>query len=78
MLISHRLVDAVMPFSGLTPIDAVKAVHPDYLIKGGDYKGQAIVGDSYVKREGGRVMFIENLEHPLARTSALIERLKKL
>jgi D-beta-D-heptose 7-phosphate kinase/D-beta-D-heptose 1-phosphate adenosyltransferase len=78
MLASHRLVDAVMPFSDDTPLHAVKEVRPNFLIKGGDYEGKRIVGDEFVKSLGGEVMFIDNMDEPLARTTALIERLKKL
>lgn len=48
-------VDWVVPFSEETPERLIKAVLPDVLAKGGDYKAQDIVGASDVLAAGGEV-----------------------
>lgn len=53
-------VDAVVFFDEDTPIELLKAVRPDVLCKGGDYKGkQEVVGWELVEAYGGRVALIE-------------------
>jgi len=55
-------VDAVVPFSEDTPLDLIKKLHPDVLVKGGDYKPENIVGAEEVKSWGGEVKVIPFLE----------------
>jgi D-beta-D-heptose 7-phosphate kinase/D-beta-D-heptose 1-phosphate adenosyltransferase len=53
-------VDAVVFFDEDTPIELLKAVKPDILCKGGDYKGkEEVVGWELVESYGGRVALIE-------------------
>ena len=42
-------VDAVVIFDEDTPLDLIREVEPDYLVKGGDYKVEDIVGREYAK-----------------------------
>ncbi len=42
-------VDAVVVFDQDTPLDLIKAVEPDVLVKGGDYRIEDIVGREYAK-----------------------------
>ena len=51
-------VDAVVIFDTDTPYDLITALNPDVLIKGGDYKPEAVVGGDHVIKTGGKVEII--------------------
>ncbi|CAI8926313.1 D-glycero-beta-D-manno-heptose-7-phosphate kinase [Methylocaldum szegediense] len=51
-------VDAVVLFDEATPIDLIKTVRPDVLVKGSDYTESQVVGAAEVKSWGGRVELI--------------------
>ncbi len=48
-------VDHVVIFDEDTPLETIKALKPDILIKGADYEEKDIVGAEFVKAQGGRV-----------------------
>jgi len=75
ILASLHFVDAVILFDEPTPIDLIKAVQPDVLIKGGDYKPEAIVGYDVVTSRGGVVKTIDFL--PGYSTTMIEERIRK-
>lgn len=50
------MVDAVVLFDEDTPLDLIKALMPDVIVKGGDYTEEQIVGAKEVKANGGRVV----------------------
>lgn len=50
------MVDAVVLFEEDTPLELIKAVMPDVIVKGGDYTEEQIVGAREVKANGGRVV----------------------
>jgi D-glycero-beta-D-manno-heptose 1-phosphate adenylyltransferase len=50
------MVDAVVLFEEDTPLELIKAVLPDVLVKGGDYTEEQIVGAKEVKANGGKVV----------------------
>ena len=52
-------VDAVVAFDADTPLELIKLVQPDVLVKGKDYEGKEIVGTDVVKARGGHVTTIE-------------------
>ena len=52
------MVDAVIIFNEETPIELIKIIKPDVLIKGGDYTLKTIVGSKEVLKAGGRVEII--------------------
>jgi D-beta-D-heptose 7-phosphate kinase/D-beta-D-heptose 1-phosphate adenosyltransferase len=54
-----RGVDAVILFGEDTPLDAIKALQPDVLVKGADYQESEIVGGDIVKARGGRILRVE-------------------
>jgi rfaE bifunctional protein nucleotidyltransferase chain/domain len=56
VLASLIMVDAVVIFEEDTPLELIKAVMPDVLIKGGDYTIEQIVGAKEVMANGGRVV----------------------
>lgn len=67
-------VDKVVLFDQDTPLELIRTVHPDVLVKGGDYTRGTIVGADYVESYGGLVVTI-----PLVAgqsTTAIVERLR--
>lgn len=49
-------VDAVILFGEATPLEAIRELQPDVLVKGADYTEDQIVGADIVKARGGRVV----------------------
>ena len=70
------MVDAVIIFEEDTPLNLIKTVMPDVLVKGGDYNVDTIVGAKEVTENNGKVKVIP-LE-PGFSTTGIIEKLKKL
>jgi D-beta-D-heptose 7-phosphate kinase/D-beta-D-heptose 1-phosphate adenosyltransferase len=58
VLAALAAVDAVTIFDEPTPLDVIVAVKPDVLVKGGDYKAEAVVGASEVESWGGEVKIV--------------------
>jgi D-beta-D-heptose 7-phosphate kinase/D-beta-D-heptose 1-phosphate adenosyltransferase len=50
MLNAIDYVDFIVVFDQDTPLELIKQIQPDYLIKGGDYKIENIVGRDYAKK----------------------------
>ena len=63
ILASLKFVDAVVLFNEKTPENLIKLVKPDFLVKGGDYAIENIVGSAFVSSYGGQVIVIEYLEN---------------
>ena len=61
ILASLFFVDAVILFDDSTPINLIKTVKPDVLVKGSDYSIDEIVGADLVIANGGEVHTIEFL-----------------
>ena len=55
---SLKCVDKVVVFGDTTPIKLIKAIKPNVLVKGGDYKVEEIVGYQAVTKTGGSVVTI--------------------
>ena len=47
LLAALEAVDFVVPFEDDTPYELIKMIQPDVLVKGGDYKGKAVVGTEF-------------------------------
>jgi rfaE bifunctional protein nucleotidyltransferase chain/domain len=58
-LAAMSFVDCVVPFGEDTPLELIKLIQPDILVKGKDYEGKEIVGSNIVKALGGDVITIE-------------------
>jgi D-beta-D-heptose 7-phosphate kinase / D-beta-D-heptose 1-phosphate adenosyltransferase len=65
-------VDAVVLFDEETPINLIRAVRPNVLVKGEDYTEAEVVGGNEVRSWGGRVTLI-----PLVEGSSTTEILKR-
>ncbi|HJY23933.1 MAG TPA: adenylyltransferase/cytidyltransferase family protein, partial [Hanamia sp.] len=58
LLASLITVDAVVIFDEETPLELIKIIKPDVLVKGGDYTVETIVGAKEVMAYNGRVEVI--------------------
>lgn len=56
VLASLLMVDMVVIFNEETPLELIKALKPDVLVKGGDYTEDQVVGAKEVKANGGRIV----------------------
>ncbi|HEY5658889.1 MAG TPA: D-glycero-beta-D-manno-heptose 1-phosphate adenylyltransferase [Myxococcota bacterium] len=68
-------VDWVVLFGQTTPLSLIRALRPDVLAKGGDWRLDEIVGRREVESWGGRVERLRVV--PGSRSSALIERMRR-
>jgi rfaE bifunctional protein nucleotidyltransferase chain/domain len=62
ILASLGFVSAVVLFNEDNPYELIKKIQPDFLVKGGDYKVEEIVGYEVVKAKGGEVLTLALLE----------------
>lgn len=76
MLSALESVDFVIPFEEDTPIELIRNIAPDILVKGGDYSKEDIVGAELVEENGGKVAIIEFSDG--YSTSLFIEKIKAL
>ena len=74
VLSALECVDEVIPFEDDTPLELIKRVHPDILVKGDDYAVNNIVGAEFVLSYGGVVKTIPLLEG--RSTSGIVKRMK--
>jgi D-beta-D-heptose 7-phosphate kinase/D-beta-D-heptose 1-phosphate adenosyltransferase len=74
MLAALDCVDAVTVFDEDTPLEAIRCVRPDVLVKGQDYKLGEVVGRDLVESWGGRVELLPLV--PDRSTSSLVERIR--
>jgi D-beta-D-heptose 7-phosphate kinase/D-beta-D-heptose 1-phosphate adenosyltransferase len=58
IIASLIMVDAVVIFNEETPIELIKIIKPDVLVKGGDYTLDTMVGAKEVLDAGGRVEIV--------------------
>lgn len=70
VLAALAFVDAVVLFNEDTPIELIKSLKPDILVKGKDYDISNIVGADIVLQNGGKVETIE-LTQGLSTTSVI-------
>jgi rfaE bifunctional protein nucleotidyltransferase chain/domain len=58
ILAALECVDAVVVFGEDTPLELVRALEPDVIVKGGDYNPDTVVGADLVRARGGRVVIV--------------------
>ena len=75
VLLALGFVDYVVPFDTDTPLDLIKAIMPDVLVKGGDYKAEDIVGAKEVISNGGEVKVLDFV--PGKSTTGIIEKMRR-
>lgn len=76
LLSSLLMTDAVVLFEEDTPLNLIKAILPDILVKGGDYSIEQIAGAKEVLENGGQVILADIVEG--ISTSAIIEKMKTI
>jgi D-beta-D-heptose 7-phosphate kinase/D-beta-D-heptose 1-phosphate adenosyltransferase len=74
LLASMSSVDAVTIFHEETPLEIIRAIKPDVLVKGGDYTEDQVVGAAEVRSWGGRVALVPLVEG--RSTTKLLGRLR--
>jgi rfaE bifunctional protein nucleotidyltransferase chain/domain len=76
ILAALECVDFVTIFPELTPLELINYLQPDILIKGGDWPEEKVVGRDEVKKWGGRVVIIPEIEGKS--TTNIVEKIKKV
>lgn len=76
VLAALESISAVVLFEEDTPKNVIEAIHPDILIKGGDYTVETVVGSDFVLSYGGEVCLIPLVEG--LSTSRLADAISKL
>lgn len=76
MLAALRAVALVVPFSEDTPLNLIRTLTPDILVKGGDYKPETIVGAAEVRQNGGEVIVMPFIDGHSS--TALIQRIQSV
>lgn len=74
LMAALEFVDVVTLFGEPTPLELIRAIRPDVLVKGNDYTVNTIVGADFVLARGGRVETVALV--PGYSTTQLIERIK--
>lgn len=74
VLAALESVSLVVPFEEDTPLALILAIHPDILVKGGDWPVNCIVGATEVTSWGGEVYSIPFVHQ--RSTTAIVERLR--
>jgi D-beta-D-heptose 7-phosphate kinase/D-beta-D-heptose 1-phosphate adenosyltransferase len=75
LLLALEAVDRVVVYAEDTPLEVVRALLPDVLVKGADWAHDAIVGRAEVESAGGRVTRVDLLAG--RSTSAIVERIRR-
>jgi len=73
-LLALEPVDRVVVYDEPTPLEVVRALRPDVLVKGADWAEDAIVGREEVEAAGGRVVRVDIV--PDRSTSSMLERIR--
>lgn len=76
VLASLESVDFIMIFNETTPINLIKKIKPDFLVKGADWKGKKVAGEDFVRSYGGEIKLVEYLKNHS--TTKIIGRILKL
>jgi D-beta-D-heptose 7-phosphate kinase/D-beta-D-heptose 1-phosphate adenosyltransferase len=74
VLAAIEAVDAVAVFDQDTPLELIRLLRPDVIVKGGDYTPDTVVGAADVRAHGGDVVIIPLT--PGHSTTSTIERLR--
>ena len=74
VLAGLAFVDAVILFADDTPIELIRRIRPDILVKGADYQVGQVVGHDIVASYGGKVVLVSLI--PDSSTTRIIDRLK--
>jgi D-beta-D-heptose 7-phosphate kinase/D-beta-D-heptose 1-phosphate adenosyltransferase len=73
VLASLACVDYVVMFDEPDPLQLIRALKPDVLVKGEDWAEENIVGAEFVKANGGQVLRVQFVDE--TSTSGIIQRI---
>ena len=73
MLEELESIDYLVKFDTETPIELIKLIKPDVLVKGADYEKEQVVGWDLVEASGGKVMLAPLIDG--RSTSTVIKRI---
>lgn len=68
-------VDLVVCFDEDTPVELIRKLRPDILVKGSDYTPDTVVGGDIVQSWGGRVALVDLLE--AKSTTGIVEKIRE-
>jgi D-beta-D-heptose 7-phosphate kinase/D-beta-D-heptose 1-phosphate adenosyltransferase len=71
-----EFIDFVTVFPEPTPLELINLLKPDVLIKGGDWPEEKVVGREEIRKWGGRVAIIPEIEGKS--TTNIVEKIKNL
>ena len=75
VLLALETVDAVVVYDADTPLEVVRGLVPDVLVKGADWAHDAIVGRAEVEAGGGRVVRVGLV--PGRSSSSIVARIRR-
>jgi rfaE bifunctional protein nucleotidyltransferase chain/domain len=74
-LLALEAVDRVVLYDEPTPIETIRALLPDVLVKGADWAADQVVGRAEVETAGGRLVRVAFV--PGRSTSAIVDRIRQ-
>jgi D-beta-D-heptose 7-phosphate kinase / D-beta-D-heptose 1-phosphate adenosyltransferase len=74
VLAALEAVDLVVVFEQDTPLELIKLVRPNVLVKGADYAREEVVGHDVVEAAGGQVILVDLV--PGHSTTAIVQRVR--
>jgi rfaE bifunctional protein nucleotidyltransferase chain/domain len=78
-LAAYYFIDVVVPFDEETPLNLIRNIKPDVLVKGSDYKPENVVGYHDVISNGGRVICVDtDLPNSEYSTTKIISKIRSL
>lgn len=75
VLLALKSVDAAILFDEDTPLELIQAVQPDFLVKGGDWPVEKIIGADFVQSTGGKVLSLPFVEGKSS--TNILEKIKR-
>lgn len=73
ILSSLSMVDYIVIFEEKTPEKLIKAILPNFIVKGADYKEEEVVGKDIIERYGGKIVIV-----PLYKKYSTTNLIKKI
>lgn len=74
-LLALEAVDRVVLYDEPTPIEAIRTLRPDVLVKGADWATDQVVGRAEVEAAGGRLVRVALV--PGRSTTAIVDRIRQ-
>lgn len=74
LLCALTFINYVVVFEEDTPLEVIKKIQPDVLVKGGDYSNEYVVGTNEVRARGGDLVLMPFIEGKS--TTRIIEKIK--